>query len=73
MSSLFRKSSKLIFKSKRYSSSNNLIIFNNNKLNNLNSSLWNTLGNNIYSNLGRDKWGLLIDDFLYNDKDMTNN
>lgn len=27
---------------------------------------------NYYSNLGRDKWGLLIDDFLYNDQDMTN-
>lgn len=30
-------------------------------------------GANYYSNLGRDKWGLIIDDFLYNDKDMTNN
>ena len=24
-----------------------------------------------YSNLGQGKWGLLIDDFLYNDIDMT--
>lgn len=28
---------------------------------------------NYYSNLGRDKWGLLIDDFLYDYNDMTNN
>ena len=27
---------------------------------------------NYYSNLGRDKWGLLIDDFLYDERDMTN-
>ena len=27
---------------------------------------------NYYSNLGRNRWGLLIDDFLYNDQDMTN-
>lgn len=27
---------------------------------------------NYYSNLGRNNWGLLIDDFLYNDQDMTN-
>ena len=26
---------------------------------------------NYYSNLGRDKWGLLIDDFLYEERDMT--
>lgn len=29
-------------------------------------------GTNFYSNLGRNQWGLLIDDFLYNDQDMTN-
>ncbi len=28
---------------------------------------------NYYSNLGRDKWGILIDDFLYNNIDMTFN
>lgn len=27
---------------------------------------------NYYTNLGRDKWGLLIDDFLYDNNDMTN-
>lgn len=26
----------------------------------------------FYSNMGLDRWGLLIDDFLYNDQDMTN-
>jgi hypothetical protein len=30
-------------------------------------------GANVYSNLGREKWGILIDDFLYDNKDMTNN
>lgn len=29
-------------------------------------------GANYYTNLGREQWGLLIDDFLYNDQDMTN-
>lgn len=29
-------------------------------------------GANYYSNLGIDKWGLLINDFLYDDEDMTN-
>lgn len=29
-------------------------------------------GANYYSNLGKDNWGLLIDDFLYDDNDMTN-
>lgn len=28
---------------------------------------------NFYSNLGRDQWGLSIDDFLYGTLDMTNN
>ena len=28
-------------------------------------------GLNYYSNLGRDKWGLMMDDFYYNGKDMT--
>lgn len=27
---------------------------------------------NYYSNLGKNKWGILIDDFLYDDMDMTN-
>jgi len=40
------------FSNINYSTSNNLIIFNNNKLNNLNSSLWITSNSNIYSNLG---------------------
>lgn len=28
-------------------------------------------GANYYSNLGRDKWGLMMDDFYYNNVDMT--
>lgn len=28
-------------------------------------------GANYYSNLGRDKWGLMMDDFFYNGVDMT--
>ena len=27
---------------------------------------------NFYSNLGGDRWGILIDDFVYGDEDMTN-
>ena len=30
-------------------------------------------GVNYYSNLGNGKWGLLMDDFLYNGEDMTGN
>jgi hypothetical protein len=30
-------------------------------------------GVNYYSNLAINKWGLLMDDFLYNDVDMTRN
>ena len=30
-------------------------------------------GANYYSNLGGDYWGLMIDDFMYADKDMTDN
>ena len=26
---------------------------------------------NYYSNLGRDHWGLMMDDFMYNEIDMT--
>jgi hypothetical protein len=40
------------FSNVNFNSSNNLIIFSKNKLNNLNSSLWISSGNNIYSNLG---------------------
>lgn len=29
-------------------------------------------GTNFYSNLGRDKWAILLDDFMYGDRDMTN-
>ena len=29
-------------------------------------------GVNYYTNLGRQQWGLMIDDFLYDDNDMTN-
>jgi hypothetical protein len=28
-------------------------------------------GMNYYSNLGRDHWGLMMDDFMYNGIDMT--
>lgn len=30
-------------------------------------------GANYYSNLGGDYWGLMIDDFMYADQDMTDN
>ena len=30
-------------------------------------------GVNYYSNLAINKWGLLMDDFLYNEVDMTRN
>jgi len=40
------------FSNLNYSISNSLINFTDNKLNNLNSSLWGTIGNHIYSNLG---------------------
>ena len=28
-------------------------------------------GANYYSNMGRDKWGLMMDDFMYDGVDMT--
>ena len=32
---------------------------------------WGEDGANYYSNLGQDKWGLMMDDFAYAGKDMT--